>query len=142
MIDYIVKWQKTEIRLENVVTSATFCSRYTDFGKMLFVLALVLFAQLVVECDSSNHIKTNLVGEPDNIHTIYKSLFRMGMNNKKEDKEVVEKEKHIEIVNRISIPESEGIRLFISVIGMLWDTAWKVGALNSCTLVYMFGLVY
>ena len=111
---------------------------------MLIVLALVLFAQLVMECDSSNHIKTNLVGEPDNIHTIYKSLFHMdmGMNKKKEDKVVGEKENHIEIVNRISIPESEGIRLLISVIGMLWDTAWKVGVLYSGTLVYMgFGIL-
>merc|ERR1719193_888347 len=49
----------------------------------------------------------------------------MGTNNKKKEEKVVE-EKHIEIVNRISIPESEGIRLLISVTSMLWDTAWKV----------------
>ena len=103
---------------------------------MLIVLAFALFAQLAVECrltvDSSNNIQTNLVAEPDNIHSLYQSLFHMGMgtnNNKKEEK-VVE-EKHIEIVNRISIPESEGIRLLISVTSMLWDTAWKVNKLLS-----------
>ena len=105
---------------------------------MLNVLALALCAQLVVECRltvaSSNNIETNLVAEPDNIHSLYQSLFHMGMgtNKKKEDK-VVE-EKHIEIVNRISIPESEGIRLLISVTSMLWDTAWKVNKLLSSTL--------
>ena len=98
---------------------------------MLIVLAPLLCAQLVVECrltvDSSNNIETNLVAEPDTIHSLYRSLFHMGStNNKKEEKAV---EKHIEIVNRISIPESEGIRLLISVTSMLWDTAWKVNSL-------------
>ena len=99
---------------------------------MLIVLVPLMFTQLVVECrltvDSSNNIETNLVAEPDNIHSLYRSLFHMGMgtNNKK----LVE-EKHIEIVNRISIPESEGIRLLISVTSMLWDTAWKVNKFLS-----------
>ena len=99
---------------------------------MLIVLVPLLFTQLVVECrltvDSSNNIETNLVAEPDNIHSLNQSLFHMGMgtNNKK----LVE-EKHIEIVNRISIPESEGIRLLISVTSMLWDTAWKVNKFLS-----------
>ena len=107
---------------------------------MLIVLAPLLFAQLVVECrltvDSSNNIETNLVAEPDTIHSLYRSLFHMGTNNNnnnnnKEEKLVEGKalEKHIEIVNRISIPESEGIRLLISVTSMLWDTAWKVNSL-------------
>jgi len=100
---------------------------------MLIVLVPLLCAQLVVECrltvDSSNNIETNLAAEPDSIHSLYRSLFHMGTNsnNKKEEKLVEGKvvEKHIEIVNRISIPESEGIRLLISVTSMLWDTAWK-----------------
>ena len=101
---------------------------------MLIVPVLVLFVQLVVECrltvDSPNNLETNLVAEPDNIHSLYRSLFHMGVgtNNKKE---TAVDEKHIEIVNRISIPESEGIRLLISVTSMLWDTAWKVNNLLS-----------
>lgn len=95
---------------------------------MLIVLALVLFAQLVVECRlalaAPNNFETNLVAEPDNIHSLYRSLFHMGVGTKKKEETVVE-EKHIEIVNRISIPESEGIRLLISVTSMLLDTAWK-----------------
>ena len=106
---------------------------------MRIVLAPLLCAQLVVECrltvDSSNNIETNLAAEPDSIHSLYRSLFHMGTNNnnKKEEKLVEGKvvEKHIEIVNRISIPESEGIRLLISVTSMLWDTAWKVNKLLS-----------
>ena len=99
---------------------------------MLIVLALVLSAQLVVECrlTVNNNIETNLVAEPDNIHSLYRSLFHMDMGTNKKDKTVVE-EKHIEIVNKISIPESEGIRLLISVTSMLWDTAWKVNKLLS-----------
>ena len=54
----------------------------------------------------------------------------MGVGTNKKEETVVE-EKHIEIVNRISIPESEGIRLLISVTSMLWDTAWKVNKLLS-----------
>jgi len=95
---------------------------------MLIVPVLVLFVQLVVECrltvDSPNNLETNLVAEPDNIHSLYRSLFHMGVGTNKK-KETVVDEKHIEIVNRISIPESEGIRLLISVTSMLWDTAWK-----------------
>ena len=106
---------------------------------MHILLATLLCAQSVVECrltvDSSNNIETNLVAEPDSIHSLYRSLFHMGANsnNKKEEKLVEGKvvEKHIEIVNRISIPESEGIRLLISVTSMLWDTAWKVKKLLS-----------
>ena len=106
---------------------------------MHIVLASLLSAQLVVECrlnvDSSNNIETNLAAEPDSIHSLYRSLFHMGTNsnNKKEEKLVEGKvvEKHIEIVNRISIPESEGLRLLISVTSMLWDTAWKVNKLLS-----------
>ena len=100
---------------------------------MLIVPVLVLFVRLVVECrltvDSPNNLD-NLVAEPDNIHSLYRSLFHMGVgtNNKKE---TAVDEKHIEIVNRISIPESEGIRLLISVTSMLWDTAWKVNNLLS-----------
>ena len=106
---------------------------------MHILLAPLLCAQLVVECrltvDSSNNIETNLAAEPDSIHSLYRSLFHMGTNNNnnKEEKLVEGKvvEKHIEIVNRISIPESEGIRLLISVTSMLWDTAWKVKKLLS-----------
>ena len=101
---------------------------------MLIVPVLVLFVQLVVECrltvDSPNNLETNLVAEPDNIHSLYRSLFHMGVGTNKK-KETVVDEKHIEIVNRISIPESEGIRLLISVTSMLWDTAWKVNNLLS-----------
>ena len=100
---------------------------------MLISLVLFFCAHMLVECrltmDSSNNIDTNLVAEPDNIHSLYQSLFHMNMggNNKKEEEKVdLKAEKHIEIVNRISIPESEGIRLLISVTSMLWDTAWKV----------------
>ena len=101
---------------------------------MLIVLALVLSVQLVVECrltvNSPNNLDTNLVAEPDNIHSLYRSLFHMDMGTNKKDKTVVE-EKHIEIVNKISIPESEGIQLLISVTSMLWGTAWEVNKLLS-----------
>ena len=107
--------------------------RFTGVDVMFIFLVLFFCAHMLVECrltmDSSNNIDTNLVAEPDNIHSLYQSLFHMniGGNNKKEEEKVdLKAEKHIEIVNRISIPESEGIRLLISVTSMLWDTAWKV----------------
>ena len=121
------------LKMSNTLDVCKLDCRFTGVDVMLISLVLFFCAHMLVECrltmDSSNNIDTNLVAEPDNIHSLYQSLFHMniGGNNKKEEEKVdLKAEKHIEIVNRISIPESEGIRLLISVTSMLWDTAWKV----------------
>ena len=121
------------LKMSNTLDVCKLDCRFTGVDVMLISLVLFFCAHMLVECrltmDSSNNIDTNLVAEPDNIHSLYQSLFHMNMggNNKKDEEKVdLKAEKHIEIVNRISIPESEGIRLLISVTSMLWDTAWKV----------------
>ena len=125
------------LKMSNTLDVCKLDCRFTGVDVMLISLVLFFCAHMLVECrltmDSSNNIDTNLVAEPDNIHSLYQSLFNMNMggNNKKEEEKVdLKAEKHIEIVNRISIPESEGIRLLISVTSMLWDTAWKVDTIH------------
>ena len=106
--------------------------RISDLVAMFHLLLLTISTHMVVECwaqDSTDKIKTNLAAGPDSIHSHYQPLFEKGEGSSSDKEESVggkAAEKKIEIVNRVSIPESESTRLIFSVASLLLDTAWKV----------------
>ena len=106
--------------------------RFADLDAMFHLLLLTISTHMVVECwaqDSTDKMKTNLAAGPDSIHSHYQPLFKKGEGSSSDKEESVggkAAEKKIEIVNRVSIPESESTRLIFSVASLLLDTAWKV----------------
>ena len=105
--------------------------RFADLDAMFHLLLLMISTHMVVVCwaqDSTDKMKTNLAG-PDSIHSHYQPLFEKGEGSRSDKEESFggkAAEKKIEIVNRVSIPESESTRLIFSVASLLLDTAWKV----------------
>merc|ERR1719260_124449 len=90
---------------------------------MFHLLLFTIPTHMVVVC-----WKTNLAAGPDSIHSHYQPLFKKGEGSSSDKEESVgEKaaEKKIEIVNMVSISESESTRLIFSVASLLLDTAWK-----------------
>ena len=92
---------------------------------VLFLLPLSLVsASSLLHGHVSPLVATNTVAPPDDLLSLYKSLSETHVDLTSEND--ISREKTIEIVNRISLPESEGLRLVGSVLAVLWDTAYQV----------------
>ena len=97
----------------------------------LLQLSLIHAVTLPISHSNSSHyhsnlLDTNTVAPPDDLLSLYKSLSETHIDMTSEKENDIRRQKTIEIVNRISLPESEGLRLVGSVLAVLWDTAYQV----------------
>ena len=107
---------------------------------LLFLLPLSLVsASSLLHGHVSPLVATNTVAPPDDLLSLYKSLSETHVDLTSEND--ISREKTIEIVNRISLPESEGLRLVGSVLAVLWDTAYQVRpallVAHHCHLIFL-----
>ena len=93
---------------------------------LLCLLRLSLVSAVTLPLSHSHLVTTNIVAPPDDLLSLYKSLSETHVDMTSEKENNIRREKTIEIVNRISLPESEGLRLVGSVLAVLWDTAYQV----------------